>query len=205
MTEVLPSGWVRAPIDNLISGGGLFSDGDWVESKDQDPNGEVRLIQLADVGVGEFRNRSSRFLTSTKAAELNCTYLEPQDVLAARMPNPLGRACTFPDGLGSCVTVVDVAVLRPGQESVDPAWLMWAINSPPCSSQVAALQSGTTRKRISRRNLATIQLTVPPLEEQRRIVAAIEEHFSRLDATDTYAHRLDAQRRLRCLPTLGST
>ena len=199
MTEVLPSGWARAPIGNLVSEGGVFSDGDWVESKDQDPDGKVRLIQLADVGVGKFRDRSNRFLTSTKAAELNCTYLEPQDVLVARMPDPLGRACAFPGGLGPCVTVVDVAVLRPGQESVDPAWLMWSINSPQCSSQVAALQSGTTRKRISRRNLATIQLTVPPLEEQRRIVAAIEEHFSRLDATDTALaaaqRRLDALRR----------
>ena len=185
MTETLPSGWAKAPIGNLISGGGLFSDGDWVESKDQDPYGEVRLIQLADVGVGGFRNRSSRFLTSAKAAKLNCTYLEPQDVLVARMPDPLGRACTFPNGFGSCVTVVDVAILRPGQESVDPAWLMWAINSPQCSSQVAALQSGTTRKRISRRNLATIQVTVPPLEEQRRIVTATEEHFSCLDATES--------------------
>ena len=28
---------------------GLFSDGDWVESKDQDPEGDIRLIQLADI------------------------------------------------------------------------------------------------------------------------------------------------------------
>ena len=51
MTEVestllrLPSGWARALIDNLVSEGGLFSDGDWVESKDQDPDGEVRRCQ----------------------------------------------------------------------------------------------------------------------------------------------------------------
>jgi type I restriction enzyme S subunit len=43
----------------LISDG-LFVDGDWVETKDQDPNGEVRLIQLADIGDGTFRDRSSR-------------------------------------------------------------------------------------------------------------------------------------------------
>lgn len=74
---------------------GLFVDGDWVESKDQDPDGDVRLIQLADVGDGVFRDRSSRFLTSEKAKELRCTFLEPGDVLVARMPEPLGRACIF--------------------------------------------------------------------------------------------------------------
>ena len=184
MTNDLPPGWARAALKDLISGRGVFSDGDWVESKDQDPSGDVRLIQLADVGVGEFRNRSNRFLTSMKAKELNCTYLEPRDVLVARMPDPLGRACMFPSHLGPCVTVVDVAILRPGSEFIDPAWLMWSINSPQCGSQIAALQSGTTRKRISRKNLATIELTIPPILEQQRIVAAIEERLSRLDAVE---------------------
>ena len=61
---------------------------------------------------------------------------------------------------------------------------MWAINAPEVRSQVAELQSGTTRKRISRKNLATVRLAVPPRQEQERIVAAIEEHLSRLDAGD---------------------
>ena len=199
MTTGLPTGWASASLEHLISSDGVFSDGDWVESKDQDPEGDVRLVQLADVGVGEFRDRSRRFLTSTKAADLNCTFLEPNDVLVARMPDPLGRACLFPSGLGSSVTVVDIAVLRPGQESVDPTWLMWTMNSPQCSGQVAALQSGTTRKRISRRNLATIPLMVPPLAEQKRIVDAIEEHFSRLAAAEAALNaarrRLDAFQR----------
>ncbi|MCY3787262.1 MAG: restriction endonuclease subunit S [Gemmatimonadetes bacterium] len=132
-----------------------------------------------------FRDRSDRHLTSAKAAELNCTYLQPDDVLVARMPDPLGRACMFPRRLGKFVTVVDVAVIRPGSGSVDPSWLMWSINSPQASSQIDEHQSGTTRKRISRKNLARVKLAVPPLAEQSRIVAAIEEHFSRLDAVES--------------------
>ena len=185
MTADLPPGWASTSLEQLISSGGVFSDGDWVESKDQDPHGEVRLIQLADVGVGEFRDRSNRFLTAHRSVELNCTFLAPGDILVARMPDPLGRACRFPAGLGPCVTVVDVAIVRPGHRSIDPRWLMWSINSPQCRRQIEALQSGTTRKRISRRNLATIQVMVPPLGEQGRIVAAIEEHFSRLDAAES--------------------
>ena len=33
---------------------GLFCDGDWIEKKDQDKNGNIRLIQLADIGDGYF-------------------------------------------------------------------------------------------------------------------------------------------------------
>jgi restriction endonuclease S subunit len=61
---------------------------------------------------------------------------------------------------------------------------MWALNSSKARSQVEARQSGSTRKRISRKNLATITLPIAPRPEQDRIVAAIEEHISRLESAE---------------------
>lgn len=176
----LPDGWTLARLDVLLEDG-LFVDGDWVESKDQDSAGEVRLTQLADVGDGNWRNRSDRYMTTEKAEELRCTFLERGDVLVARMPEPLGRACMFPGDPRPCVTVVDVAVLRPRAESVTSAWLMHALNSPPARSAISALQAGSTRKRISRKNLGTVELPVPPLSDQQRIVAELERRLSHLD------------------------
>ena len=178
----LPRGWVRATIGQLIAGDGLFVDGDWVESKDQDPNGDVRLIQLADVGDGEYRDKSNRFMTSAKAKTLGCTYLKPHDILIARMPDPLGRSCLFPGDSKPSVTVVDVCIVRTGNLGANHGWLMYAINSPLFRANIASLQSGSTRKRISRGNLATLDMPVPPLPEQQRIVAKIEELLTRLDA-----------------------
>ena len=57
-----PDNWVSARIDQMVIATGLFQDGDWVESKDQDPNGDVRLIQLADIGVLSFKDKSNRTL-----------------------------------------------------------------------------------------------------------------------------------------------
>lgn len=178
----LPKGWALATVNDLIGPQGLFVDGDWVESKDQDPGGEVRLTQLADVGEGQWRNRSDRYLTAPTADRLGCSYLEIDDVLVARMPDPLGRACLFPGDRRPCVTVVDVAIVRPGPDSVRPRWLMWAMNSPAIRAAIEAQQAGTTRKRISRKNLGQIELQIPPLSEQQRIVTATEEAFSKLDA-----------------------
>ena len=178
----LPTGWALTPLDSVIPHDGVFADGDWVESKDQDPNGDVRLIQLADVGEGEFHNRSARFLTSEKATELRCTYLKKGDILIARMPDPLGRACVFPlDGDQRFVTVVDVCIVRTDQEQVDRTYLCHALNFLGVRKQIEDLQTGTTRKRISRSNLATVQIPLPPLNEQRNIAAKIDELFSELD------------------------
>ncbi|HZJ06430.1 MAG TPA: restriction endonuclease subunit S [Nocardioidaceae bacterium] len=183
MTE-LPEGWAEASIADIIGPSGLFADGDWVERKDQDSTGEVRLTQLADVGEATWRDRSNRRLTMATAEALRCTFLKRGDVLVARMPDPLGRACLFPGDPGPAVTVVDVCVIRPSVTGAAPRWLMWFLNAPRARFQIEALQSGTTRKRVSRRNLGTIVLPVPPIGEQERIVAVIEEQFSRPDAAE---------------------
>ena len=178
----LPRAWDTASLGKLIAPDGIFTDGDWVETKDQDPNGEVRLVQLADISDSRFLDKSSRFLTREKADELNCTFLKKGDLMVARMPDPLGRCCIFPlDGENRFVTVVDVCAIRLGSAEMDPRYLMHAINSPIVRTQITALQSGSTRKRISRKNLATVSIPIAPLNEQRRIVERIEALFEEID------------------------
>jgi type I restriction enzyme S subunit len=177
----LPDGWSYESINSIVKGG-MIADGDWVESKDQDPTGQVRLTQLADVGDGEFRSRSDRWMNDEQASRLNVNYLQPGDLLMARMPDPLGRTCMVPENIGRAVTVVDVAIIRITRKDVNPKFVMWLLNSPSIRQQIEMLASGTTRRRITRKNLGTIDLPMPPFEEQNKIVELLEDHLSRLDA-----------------------
>ena len=154
----------------VIGEAGLIADGDWVESKDQDPNGDVRLIQLADVGDGDYIDKSNRFLTSEKATQLRCTFLKPGDILVSRMADPIGRACIFPGDSKPCVAVVDICVIRPDPNIADAGWLKYAINSQHFRGIVESRVVGATRLRISGKNLRSICLRIPSLSEQRRIV-----------------------------------
>ena len=170
---------------DIISNGGLLCDGDWIEKKDQDVRGKVRLIQLADIGDGEFKDKSSKYITLETAERLHCTFLEKGDILIARLPEPLGRACIFPLE-GAYITAVDIAILRIKDISINPQYIMYLINSSTFRSQIKQYESGSTRKRISRKNLEKIEFSLPNLEIQNRIVARIEELFSKFDkAVDT--------------------
>ncbi|MDG1333025.1 MAG: restriction endonuclease subunit S [Crocinitomicaceae bacterium] len=165
--------------------GGLFSDGDWVESKDQDPDGEVRLVQLADIGDGNFINKSSRFMNAETASRLKCTYLKKGDILIARMPDPIGRACLFPfDEDNKFVTVVDIGILRLTDKQ-DSKYVMYGINSPIIRSQIGSQVTGTTRQRITRKKIGEIDLPLPPLETQKKIASI-------LDAADAYRQKTKA-------------
>lgn len=168
-------------LGEIIGGSGIFVDGDWIESKDQNPAGDVRLIQLADIGAGDFTDKSNRYITSNKATELNCTFLKKGDILIARLGDPLCKACMFPLD-GKYITAVDVAIFRTDRQDISRKYLVYLLNSPWFKGQVKKYESGTTRKRISRKNLNKIELPIPPLPEQERIIARIEELFSQLDS-----------------------
>ena len=168
------------PLAKVI-GNGLVSDGDWIESKDQDANGDVRLIQLADIGDGRYLNKSNRFLTKETASRLKCTPLLTGDVLIARMPDPIGRACIFPGDAKEAITVVDVCILRVDQLATDAAWLMNVINADVTRSAIEKAAGGTTRTRVSRGSLEKLLLPTPSLQEQHKIAAILTAVDDKLD------------------------
>ena len=171
MNNLAPEDWKESSIGEITSTNSLFSDGDWVESKDQDPAGTNRLVQLADIGDGVFINKSSRYMNDEQFQRLKCTSLKKNDILIARMPDPLGRACLYPLESGKAATVVDVAILR--TENADHYWLMSAINSSNYRYQIDLNASGTTRTRIARGILSEIKILEPPLPEQQKIATIL--------------------------------
>lgn len=65
---------------------------------------------------------------------------------------------------------------------VKPEWIAWALRRYERKILDECRKAGTTVASLSTRALMDTQLPVPPLPEQHRIVDALEEQLSRLDA-----------------------
>lgn len=154
---------------------GKLVDGDWIESKDQSESG-IKLLQLADVGVRTFINKSDRYISNDTFENLKCFEVLPGDVLIARMPEPIGRACIVENIDKQMITVVDCCVARVDNKS-DSKFLMYALNSTEFLHKANALASGTTRQRISRKNLEQIKIPKPKLNVQKEIAASLDSIF----------------------------
>jgi hypothetical protein len=145
-----------------------FRDGDWIESKDQSPRTDdaVRLIQLADIGVGEFLDRSDRWIAPSTFQRLRCTAVLPGDLLICRMADPAGRTARIPARTYRMVTAVDCTIVRLDPEIADSDYWLAMLNSPDWLSAVDRLSTGSTRRRITRRNLERIRVPVVALDRQ---------------------------------------
>jgi type I restriction enzyme S subunit len=75
-----------------------------------------------------------------------------------------------------------VALLKPIRGTLDPHYLKHYLNSPFGFQMITGQMTGTAIKRIILRRVRTSRIPLAPLQEQRRIVAEIEKHLSRLDA-----------------------
>ena len=65
---------------------------------------------------------------------------------------------------------------------VDARYVYWYLRH--ATPAIRDMGSGTTFKEMSKKRMAAVPFVQAPNSEQRRIVAAIEEHFSRVDALD---------------------
>ena len=169
-------------LESVADDGGLICDGDWIESKDQDPAGKIRLIQLADVGDGQFLNKSQRFVNDSTFQRLNCTLIREGDLLIARMPDPLGRTCVVPKLAQRAITAVDVCIVRPNPSKVDAEWLSFRLNATDIRQEIQSHVQGATRARVPTGKLKGITFELPCLPEQREIATRLKAQLAEVEA-----------------------
>ena len=169
-----------------------FSDGDWIESKDQSNCG-IRLVQTGNIGNGEYLDKKDRakYISDDTFSRLNCTEIFPGDILVSRLPDPIGRACIIPDVSDRMITAVDCTICRPDESIVLKEYLCYYMQSNAYFSRLMNSVTGTTRKRISRSNLGSVEVPVPDKTTQinvierfdrlKTIIRAREEEITKLD------------------------
>lgn len=173
--------WGSAPLQQLAS---LFTDGDWIESKDQSTEG-IRLLQTGNVGIGTFVQKSAtqKWISEETFKRLRCQEVLPGDILISRLPDPAGRACIVPMMPYRLITAVDCTIVRLSEEN-DADYLVAYLGNPSYFEHIDTLLAGGTRQRVSRSQLAAIEVPVPPTLEEQQAIGAVFTNLDQLIAAE---------------------
>jgi len=144
--------------------------------------GRLRLDTAARVDRSEFEIQTVRRVPTEG------------DVVYSRELS-FGWAVVVPPGAELCLSQ-GMVIFRP-DDSMLPEFLASVLNSAVGRGQAKAAATGSAHPHINLRDIREYDIPVPPLSEQRRIVAEVEERLSKIDAMRASIER--AQRRSQTL------
>ena len=179
----ITSSWEQRKLASLCE---KFTDGDWIESKDQSDFG-VRLVQTGNVGVAEYLDKpnNKKWISEDTFDRLHCEEVLPGDILISRLPEPAGRACIVPLLGTKMITAVDCTIVRTAPD-MSNKFLVQYLSSQAYFDDVNTCLAGGTRQRISRGNLANFNVPIPVKKSEQD---AIGMFFGYLDNLITLHQR----------------
>ncbi|MFF4409623.1 restriction endonuclease subunit S [Streptomyces sp. NPDC001404] len=181
MSGDLPEGWVRVRLGDIldrIEAGKSYK----CEPRPADPE-EWGVIKVSAMTWGEFDESENKAVPAgyafTPDYEIN-----PGDILLSRANTPAYVGASVL--VKSCrpqLLLSDKSLRLVPASGIDREWLAYLLSSPSIRDQISAQATGTkdSMRNISQGALADLNFWLPPLAEQQRIVATLEEQLSRLE------------------------
>jgi len=176
----LPSGWVKAKFEQLVR----FSQ-NGISKRSSNIGSATVVLRLADIVEGSISLDDTRRISLTKE-EIQKYQLARDDLLCIRVngsPNLVGRllrAGEFREAIAFCDHFIRFQVISSG---VSAAYIAWYFTADAVRRYIELNKvSSAGQNTVSQGTIGDIDVLLPPLAEQRRIVEAIEQQLTRLDA-----------------------
>lgn len=140
--------------------------------------GEIPWLTPADLSgyTGKYISHGARNLTR-QGYDSCSTHLMPAGTVLLSSRAPIGYVAIAKNEI--CTNQGFKSIVP--KTFVNSEFLYYQLKS--LKNTLQNLGSGTTFKELSAKKLATVQVVIPSLEEQKSIVSKIEELFSKLDAS----------------------
>jgi len=143
---------------------------------------------LRYLGLEHIEAQTTKIQGSLPSSDVRSTSYRfvPGSTLYARLRPYLNKVCTVDfEGIGS-----GEFMIFPPSPHLAPGFLKFLLNQPAFVHFTSLLDTGD-RPRVNWDGIKNFACGLPPLAEQRRIVAAIEEQLSRLDAAVAALQRVE--------------
>ena len=145
--------------------------------------GNSKLLRITDIQDGSVEWRTVPFC-DVPPSKLPSYQLSDGDVVIARTGGTIGKSYLIKGVTDTAVFASYLIRLIFNEDLVDPKYTMAYLNSPEYWKQLKGLSQGTGQPNVNSKSLSSLKIPTPPLAEQRRIVAKLEESFTEIDRAE---------------------
>ena len=115
---------------------------------------------------------------------------EACDVIVNKIWARNGSVAVVPETLAGCFGSGEFPMFAPNRKRLNPRWIHWLTKTHDFWTQCDERSQGTSGKnRIKPEQFLRIEIPLPPLTEQRRVIARIEELAAQIHETRTLRHQ----------------
>jgi len=137
----------------------------------------IPVVGIENVLPNNFVPEYRKFITHEKFGQLSQYKMEPFDVVVTTM-GTIGRAAVVPENIETAIIDSHLFRMRVDPRKVDPAYLCYALNGyPPLIRQLQEKAVGAIMAGLNTKILRECTIPLPPLPEQQRIVARLNEQM----------------------------
>lgn len=177
----MPEGWTFVSLEQLLPPmreamkTGPF--GSLLKKHEHQAQG-VAVLGIENIEAMRFVRGSKIHITQRKAEDLADYKVMPCDVLISRS-GTVGEVCVVPKDIGEARISTNLMKVSLARDGMLPEFFALLFNgSPFILNQVADLCKGSTRSFLNQEILRQLCFVLPPLAEQREIVAEVERRLS---------------------------
>ncbi|MEV4180381.1 restriction endonuclease subunit S [Streptosporangium canum] len=182
----LPPGWSEAPFGDLIT---KIGNGAFVSRPGIEPNG-VPILRVSALRPLSLNLNDLRYTgLSVDDVKIKRALLSPDDLLFSRLngnPDYVGVCAAVPRGIGNVAFSDKQIRVSVRTDVVVPKFIAFAFSSPIIRAAVrSSVRTTAGQASVAGPDISRVVIPIPPLGEQQRIVAALEEHISRSQKADS--------------------
>jgi Restriction endonuclease S subunits len=144
----------------------------------------VRIIQLQNIGDGQFVDDYAIYTSEVKADELLSNNIYPGEIIISKMGDPVARACRVPMTDQRYLMASDGIRLVVDPRRFDVRFVLAYINAPEFRCAASMASTGSTRQRIGIDDLRRLPFAQPSFEEQTAIATVLSEMDAELAALE---------------------
>jgi type I restriction enzyme S subunit len=143
-----------------------------------DGDGFAILVRLTDFTKGW--NGNYKYVSEDAYNFLSKSTVYAGDLVISNVGEP-GKTFLVPD-LGHPMTLAPNSILvRPKDEILLTDYLKYFIDSSYGQNLIRTIESGTTQRKFNKTSFRALEIPIPPLAEQQRIVAKLDAAFAEID------------------------